>query len=467
MEETSPLRQVRLEKLEKLIAQGIEPYGRSFDKSKLIKEILDNFAERAEVKTAGRLVSIRLHGKTAFCHLRDNTADIQLYFRKDDLGEAQFALFENLDIGDFVGVWGELFMTRTKESTILIKGWTVLSKSLRPLPEKWHGLRDVETRFRQRYVDLIVNKEVREIFLKRSQIINGLRDFFKAKGFLEVETPMMQPLAGGAAARPFKTHHNALDMDLFLRVAPELYLKRLLVGGFERVYELNRNFRNEGLSTRHNPEFTMLEAYAAYWDYNGMMDLTEELILGLGRKFLGLELKGPWPRKPYFEILKEYTKKDLRDPSGDISKEVGAVAGELGIEVQPGQTRSDILGNIFERCVQPHLTEPTFIVDYPTAGCPLAKRKRDDPSLTERFELYIKGSELANAYSELNDPLEQERRFKEQNPEAVDWDFIRALEYGMPPAAGLGIGIDRLVMFLTGQQSIREVIFFPQLRKEA
>jgi lysyl-tRNA synthetase class 2 len=415
-------------------------------------------------------------GKTAFCDLWDESGRIQLFASVNALGEENYAFFKHyIDIGDIVGVEGELFQTKTGEKSIRLKSIQILCKGIKPLPEKWHGLHDVEIRYRQRYLDLISNEEVLTSFKKRSQIVREIRRFFDAKGYLEVETPMMQPIPGGAKAEPFKTHHNALDMDLYLRVAPELYLKRLLVGGFEKVYEINRNFRNEGLSVRHNPEFTMLEAYESYADYNDMMNLTEELISGLVEKIFGkseieygeatLSFKRPWKRLTFYDALKEYTKIDWQ--SGDLAQK----AKQIGISIESNQV-ADILNEVFDEKVQPRLIQPTFIIDYPKIMTPLAKRKADNPELVDRFELFISKMEMANAYSELNDPVEQRERLMEQkemlgdSEKPLDEDFLRALEYGMPPAGGLGIGIDRLIMVLTQSNSIRDVILFPQLRPE-
>jgi lysyl-tRNA synthetase class 2 len=424
---------------------------------------------------------MRHHGKTCFAHLMDQTGRIQLYARADGLGD-EYARFVELDAGDFIGVTGEMFRTRTGELTVVVKTVSFLAKSLRPLPEKWHGLKDVETRYRQRYVDLIVNTEAREIFLMRARLIRAIRAFLDARGFLEVETPMMQPIPGGAIARPFKTHHNALGMDLYLRIAPELYLKRLLVGGFERVYEINRNFRNEGTSTLHNPEFTMLEFYQAYADYTDLMELTEALFVDLAHSLRGslsltwgehpLDLKPPWRRLAFFDGLSETL--GLRvTPETDVAA-VARAAAARGIVHGEGPA-AKLWKEAFETLVEPTLVQPTFVVDFPTELSPLAKRKRDNPLLVDRFELFVAQHEMANAYSELNDPVDQLARFREQaglqargDDEAhwLDEDYVRALEYGMPPASGEGIGIDRLLMMFANQPSIREVILFPLLRPE-
>ena len=469
----------RLTNLERLRAAGRDPYRQSFQRSAAIGELLASFTPGVSVKIAGRLMAWREHGKTCFGDLRDQTGKLQLYFAQDRLGES-FDLLSALDLGDILGVSGELFATRTGEKTVKVHDWTLVAKCLRPLPEKWHGLKDVEIRYRQRYLDLTVNAKVRELFETRSRMISAIRQFLDGRGFLEVETPMMQPVPGGAAARPFKTHHQALNLDLYLRIAPELYLKELLVGGLERVYELNRNFRNEGLSTRHNPEFTMLEVYQAYSDYAGMRLLTEELIATVARALHGgeavphregtLSLKRPWRQATFFDLLKQATGADCRSET-----QARAHAARLGVLSGPTVPLAVVWDKLFEKAVQPTLMEPTFVLDYPVALCPLAKLKPSDPTLAERFELYIGGLELANAYSELNDPAEQARRFAEQvksrpTGEAqeffADEEFVRALEYGMPPAGGLGIGIDRLAMLLTNTSSIREVILFPTLKPE-
>ncbi len=490
MEEINEQIEQRLKKLEELKKAGVEPFGGSFEVSHKASDILNRYDQRpkedleAQPVTcviAGRIVAMRDFGKAAFAHVQDSSARIQVYFRKDILGD-DYSIVKKLDIGDIVGVSGRLFRTKTNELTLQVDNFKLLTKSLRPLPEKWHGLRDIETRYRQRYVDLIVNPEVRKAFEKRSAIMKALRDFLEAKGFIEVETPMMHQIPGGAAARPFKTHHNALDIDLYLRIAPELYLKRLLVGGYERVYELNKNFRNEGISTKHNPEFTMLEFYMAYKDYNYLMSFTEELIPYIANKAMGslkvpfgdveIDFSPPWPKIPILDAL---TKKGV---PADILADPGkakswAAANKIAIE--EGASLGKILDEIFKEKVEPELIQPTFIIDYPVELSPLAKRKPDNPGLVERFELFVMGREIANAFSELNDPMDQRERFqkqveaKEKGDEETMWmdeDFIRALEYGMPPAAGEGIGIDRLIMLLTGALSIRDVILFPQLKPE-
>lgn len=482
--EVNELMQARRDKLEQLIQEGIDPYGGRFVRTHTAKEILDNFEEieGKSVVLAGRIIAKRGHGKAGFANLQDLSGVIQIYGRLDDLGDEKYKLFQKLDIGDVVGVEGTVFKTRKGEVTIALKDISMLSKSLRPLPEKWHGLKDIDLRYRQRYVDLIVNPDVRNTFIVRSRVIRSIRDFLNERGFLEVETPMMHPIAGGAAARPFVTHHNALDMDLFLRIAPELYLKRLLVGGFEKVYEINRNFRNEGISTRHNPEFTMLELYQVYADYTDMMNLTEELISSASKEVLAttsvhymgndIKLDAPWTRMTMLEAIEKYSEVDFSDMDFDEAK---SKAEELGIEVDECKTTGDVLNEVFEQKVEPNLIQPTFIMDYPVEISPLAKRKKDNPKLTYRFELFIFGCEVANAFSELNDPIEQKKRFLEQlkkrqagdeEAHVMDEDYIRALEYGMPPAGGLGIGIDRLVMLFTNSPSIRDVILFPLMKPE-
>jgi len=490
MEETNELIEQRVRKLDELRLAGIEPFGGSFyaeDHSlDLHKKYCDASKEALEsgpapCSLAGRIVAMRNFGKAAFAHLQDASGRIQVYFRKDILSE-KYVLIKKLDIGDIIGLKGKLFRTKTNELTVEVDDVVFLTKSLRPLPEKWHGLKDIETRYRQRYVDLIVNPEVKQAFVKRSIIIKAVRDFLESKGFIEVETPMMQPIPGGATARPFKTHHNALDVDLYLRIAPELYLKRLLVGGYERVYELNRNFRNEGISTKHNPEFSMLEFYIAYRDYHFLMSLTEELIACVAEKTLGtlrvpygetiVDLTPPWPRIPILDAL---AGKGVPQEIFSDSEKAKAWAGAHDVPLEKNTPLGKILDEIFKEKVEPGLVQPVFIIDHPVELSPLAKRKPDNPSLVERFELFITSREIANAFSELNDPMDQRQRFltqveaKAQGDEeahSMDEDFIRALEYGMPPAAGEGIGIDRLVMLLTNSQSIRDVILFPQLKPE-
>lgn len=468
--------QQKLEHLHSLKEKGVRPYGQRFE-CRTIESVLEPFEEGKKVTVAGRIMAYRSHGKTLFLDLKDTSGRMQVFVHQKIAGEELFALFGHIEVGDIIGVSGETFTTRTGEPTVKAEQVTMLSKSLLTLPEKWHGLKDVELRYRQRYLDLIVNDEVRSVFKTRSMVIKTIRKFFDDRGFLEVETPMMQPIAGGAAAKPFETFHNALGIPLYLRIAPELYLKRLLVGGFDRVYEINRNFRNEGISRRHNPEFTMLEVYQAYADYEIMMELTEQLISSLAQLVWGstkremkdgsvLDFTPPWKRVTLCDAVREKCGVDfftVDDPY--------AAAAEHGVQIEKSMTRDEILTEAFEQLVEETLYQPTFVTDYPASLCPLAKTKDDNPSLTARFELIIRGQELANAYSELNDPIEQRKRMEEQlegatDQKQLDEDFIRALEYGMPPAGGLGIGIDRLVMALTDSDSIRDVILFPQLKPE-
>lgn len=481
--------QGRLKKLEALLQAGIDPYGALFKPKDLARDIYARYGgsseelSQEEVSIAGRIISLRQHGKASFAHLKDRSGRIQIYIREDEVGADAYGLLKKLDIGDFLGVAGEVFRTKTGELTVRVKALHPLTKALRPLPEKWHGLTDVEIRYRQRYLDLIANPQVAQVFRIRSRLVAEIRRFLDERGFLEVETPMMQPIPGGASARPFATYHNALNLPLYLRVAPELYLKRVVVGGLERVYELNRSFRNEGISTQHNPEFTMLELYQAYADYYDLMDLTEELFLHLAKEVLGREeltyqgkrisLAPPWPRIPLLKALVEVGGL----PAADLETEEGVrrLAQGRGITLKEGWGWGKILMELFEKVVQEKLVQPTFILDFPLELSPLAKAKADDPRLSQRFELFIAGLEVANAYSELSDPREQRRRFEEQRrlrlrgdeeAQVMDEDFVRALEYGMPPTAGEGIGIDRLTMLFTDSPSIREVILFPLLRPE-
>jgi lysyl-tRNA synthetase class 2 len=493
MEEKDALFEQRLNKLNELKKEGFNPYPNDFRVTHTTGEIRGKFKDSTqdEVKKvedlfslAGRIMAIRSFGKASFIHIQDRKGKLQVYLRREILGDEGFHLFKKMDIGDFIGVKGKAFITRTGELTIEAKEIRFLAKSLHPLPEKWHGLSDTEARYRQRYLDLIVNEKARETFLKRVRIIKLIRDFLSERDFLEVETPMMQPLPGGALAKPFKTHHNALDMDLYLRIAPELYLKRLVVGGWERVFEINRNFRNEGISTQHNPEFTMLEFYCAYCTYRDLMDLTEEMLCFVAKEVQGrlkfqyqeheLDFTPPWRRISVKDAILEYGKiesKVIEDRDSSFG-----YAKELGIDIPKGMHHGEILQEIFCAVAEPHLIQPTFITDYPVEVSPLSRRNDTHPEVTERFELYIAGREIANAFSELNDPLDQRERFIKQMEQrgvqeeglfhVLDEDFLRALEHGMPPAAGEGIGIDRLVMILTDSPSIREVIFFPLLRRE-
>ena len=474
----------------------VEPYPHRYDASATVSSIVrehgdrtgeDLEAARPEAAVAGRIVAIRRFGKANFLVLSDGKARLQAYVRKDSVSPRDFDLFKLLDVGDVVGAAGRIFRTRTDELTVWAERLEFLTKCLVPLPEKWHGLKDVEIRYRQRYLDLIVNPEARDVFEVRARVNRAIREFLDARGYLEVETPMMQPLAGGALARPFITHHNALDLPLYLRIAPELYLKRLVVGGMERVYEINRNFRNEGISTRHNPEFTMLEFYEAYSDYQALMKLTEQLLgavadavldgrqctfgdanISLSPPFRQVRLRAVVREKAGEQLGRNVSEEELRDPEQSV-----ALARELGVEVTGGAGAGRITFELFEALCEDALVQPTFVYDFPTEVSPLSKQRADDPETVERFELYVAGMEIANGFSELNDPVEQRRRFEAQlvqraagddEAHAVDEDYIRALEYGLPPAAGEGIGIDRLVMLLTGNVSIRDVILFPLLR---
>jgi lysyl-tRNA synthetase class 2 len=490
VEDINELIEQRIKKVSDLREMGVKPYGDPFDASDHASDLQSKYggvskealeAEHVFCSVAGRILTMRDFGKAAFAHVQDSTGKIQIYMKRDVLGD-KHAVLKKLDIGDIIGVKGRLFRTKTNELTVEVENFSLLTKSIRPLPEKWHGLKDVETRYRQRYIDLIVNPEVRENFAKRSLIIKAVRDFLETRGFIEVETPMMHQIPGGATAKPFKTHHNALGTDLYLRIAPELYLKRLLVGGYERVYELNKNFRNEGISAKHNPEFSMLEFYIAYRDYNFLMSLTEELFSYVAIKAAGslkvpygdteIDLTPPWPRIP---MLKALENSGVPSEIFSDAEKAKAWARASNVDIPPGSSMGKILDEIFKEKVEPFLIQPTFIVDHPVELSPLAKRKSDNPSLVERFELFISAREIANAFSELNDPFDQRERFLEQvkakqagDEEAheMDEDFLRALETGMPPAAGEGIGIDRLVMLLTNSHSIRDVVLFPQLKPE-
>jgi len=480
--EVDEIKKVRTEKLKDLQAKGISPYGGRFEANAKIKALLSDFCEGQEVKVAGRIMANRKHGKVMFMDLMDQTARMQLFVKLDNIGEVLFSVAENLDIGDIVGVGGTLFKTKTGEESIRVNALTVLSKSLMTLPEKWHGLKDTEIRYRQRYVDLIANADVRDVFMKRSRIVSSIRSFLDSRGFLEVETPMLQPMAGGARGRPFKSKHNAYDMDVFLRIAPELYLKRLLVGGMERVYEMNRNFRNEGISTRHNPEFTMLEVYQAYADYNDMMSMMETMVSGLVMELYGttkisyqgkeIDFTAPWERRSFAGIVKEKFDINPEDTAAVMLEKVRVVKKDrFKIETL---TRSAVMKIVEEVLDEEATINPVFLVDYFTFLCPLAKTVPGNPGISQRFECFIAGMEIGNAYSELNDPTEQQRRFQEDLEDdtetglrTIDEDYVCALEYGMPPAGGLGIGIDRLVMLLTDSASIRDVILFPLLKAQA
>ena len=486
----------RREELEKLKEGGINPYAYEYDRTDFSGDILASFKDDAPQRTvsvAGRITSIRRMGKASFCHIQDSKGKIKLYLKKEDLG-AVYDSFKLMDIGDIIGVKGFVFRTKMGEVSIHAQGLTLLAKSLRPLPvvkekvdEKgnkvvYDPFSDKELRYRQRYVDLAVNPEVREVFVKRAKIISTVRRFLDERGYLEVETPVLQPMYGGASARPFKTHHNALDIDLFLRIADELYLKRLIVFGYDGVYEISKDFRNEGMDKTHNPEFTMLELYVAYKDYRWMMELTERMVSevaiavnGTSVATLGghqIDFTPPWKRISMFDVIHEFTGKDLR---GKSEKELRAIAKELHVEVEPSAGVGAIIDEIFSEKAESHLIQPTFITDYPIEMSPLAKKHRTENGLVERFEAIVNGQEICNAFSELNDPLDQRARFEDQmslrargdeEAQVLDEDYLRALEYGMPPTAGLGIGIDRLTMLLTNNDSIRDVIFFPQMKPE-
>ncbi len=495
----------RRKKLTEIEALGYPSHPHKFDWTHTPRQVVERFgastadelsAQNVEVRVAGRIVALRPHGKAGFAHLAGDGARLQIYVRLDAVGEQAFKLFQLLDLGDIVGVSGHLFRTKTNELTVKVEKLQLLTKALLPLPEKWHGLADVEMRYRRRYLDLIGNERAREIFLRRAQIIRELRRFFDERGYVEVETPMMHPILGGATARPFVTHHNTFDMDLYLRIAPELYLKRLVVGGLDRVYEINRNFRNEGIDAIHQPEFTMLEFYQAYSDGPALMDLTEELLRGLAERVCG-SAKAPFgdheinfghfQRFSMREAICKFWPPEAGAPPvvSDLGTSEGArkaaeqynefaqPKGADTIRIDANRTAGELVGDLFEAVAEQHLIQPTFIYDFPVEISPLAKRREDDPSLAERFELFIAGMEIANGFSELNDPDDQERRFRAQvekggheMPKEVDIDYIRALSHGLPPTAGEGIGIDRIVMLLTNSHAIREVILFPLLRAE-
>ena len=473
----------RLESLSRIREKGINPYPHCYHPSHAIKEAAALFerGEKAEnISLAGRIMARRSMGKMIFADIRDGSGKIQLCLRYDLLGEQNFKLLDEIDIGDIIGAEGKLFRTKAGEITLEVSQFTILSKSLRPLPEKWHGLVDVEKRYRQRHLDLISNEETRDIFMSRSKIITAIRNFLDSRGFVEVETPVLQPEAGGAAATPFTTHYQALDNDFYLRIALELHLKRLIVGGFDKVYEIGRAFRNEGISVKHNPEFTLLECYQAYSDYTNMMSLVEEMASYVAQKVLGdtkitingniINLAPPWQRVYLRDAIKNYCDIDFEDYPDATS--LRSKMEEKGMEVDPNKGRGQLVDELISTFVEPNLIQPTFLIDYPVEMSPLAKTKRGNERLVERFEGFINGMEIANAFTELNDPIDQRERFKQQMKERVgdeeveiaDEDFLEALEYGMPPTGGLGIGIDRLVMLLTGQSSIREVILFPQLK---
>jgi lysyl-tRNA synthetase class 2 len=492
MEKTSPLIEDRRKKADTLRGMGVDLYPAGYRCDTTASEAIRRFGdmdeealkeEKQSFSMAGRIMAIRSFGKASFIHIKDRTGRIQAYIRKDKVGEELYSVFKNMDMGDFIGIKGAFFRTKTGELTLLADSIKLLSKSLRPLPEKWHGLTDVETRYRQRYLDLMVNDSVKEVFVLRNRIIQSIRDFFIQRDFLEVETPMMQPIPGGATARPFKTFHNALGMNLYLRVAPELYLKRLVIGGLERVFEINRSFRNEGISIQHNPEFTMLEFYMAHATYEDLMVLTEELLNHIVQEIFKrstfeyqqntIDLTPPWPRIPLFDALRE-----MAGVEEEVLTEVGAATGyakSKDIILSRTDSLGKILTKIFDQLVEPKLIQPTYIIDYPIEISPLSRRSDKYPDIADRFELFIGGKEIANAFTELNDPDDQRSRFIDQaslrdsgddEAQFMDEDFITALEYGLPPTAGEGIGIDRVVMLLTDSPSIRDVIFFPQLRSK-
>ena len=492
MEISKDIVELRHVKIDEIKQTGVRLFPNDFKVSHTISDIKSWSAARSDdsgeispgdprFQSAGRMMAINKMGKSSFVRFRDRTGQLQAYIRSDKVGEVAYALFKKLDVGDFIGVSGQMFKTKTGEWTLLADSFTLISKSLRPLPEKFHGLKDPEKRYRQRYLDLVMNPDIREIFLKRTRMIQAIRAFLLKRDFLEVETPMMQPVPGGAEATPFVTHHNALNMDLFLRIAPELYLKRLVVGGFERVFEINRNFRNEGVSTRHNPEFTMIEFYQAYATYEDLMDLTETLFQEVAIAVNGtttllydgteIELGGKWLRLPLLKALETIGGIDpllFKDREGLI-----AFAAKKGVTLTKTERTGKILTKLFDVLVEPHLTQPTFITGYPVEVSPLSRKSEDNPELTDRFELFIAGREIANGFSEINDPMDQKERFIQQTEDReagdreahpMDLDYIEALEYGMPPAAGEGIGIDRMAMLFSNTQSIREVILFPLMK---
>ncbi|OGO82418.1 MAG: lysine--tRNA ligase [Clostridiales bacterium GWC2_40_7] len=484
LQDLNEILKIRRMKLQELQQNGKDPFKIiKYDVTNSTSEIIDSFEnfEGKFVSLAGRLMSKRGMGKASFCDLQDRDGKIQLYVKIDGIGEEAYEEFKKFDIGDMIGVYGAVFRTHKGEISIKSEKITLLAKSLQPLPEKWHGLKDIDMRYRQRYVDLIVNPEVRKTFIARSRIIKAIRKFLDDRGYLEVDTPILNTILGGATARPFVTHHNTLDLDMYLRIAPELYLKRLIVGGLEKVYEMGRMFRNEGMSIKHNPEFTMMEVYEAYTDYKGMMELTESLIAGVAQEVLGttkvvyqgqeVDLTAPWNRISMLDAVKQFSGVDFNIITSD--DEACRIAKEKKLHIKNDMTKGDILNLFFEEFVEEHLIQPTFIIDYPVEISPLAKRKPEVPELTERFELFITGREMANAYSELNDPIDQKERFVNQvkkreagDEEAnmMDDDYVNALEYGMPPTGGLGIGIDRLIMLLTDSYSIRDILLFPTMK---
>jgi len=475
--------------IEELKREGIDPFGHSFNRTYKIKDLIEENKDlqvgecgKEKASVAGRLMALRTHGKAIFANIEDVSGRIQIYIKSNKVGEDAFKLFSKIGVGDILGVSGLIFRTRTGEVTVFVEEFSLLCKSVRSLPEKWHGLKDVEVRYRKRYLDLIVNPSVREIFIKRSKVVQSIRNFLDNRGFLEVQTPIMQPIPGGATARPFITHHNTLHRDLYLRIATELYLKRLIVGGLEKVYELGCDFRNEGISTKHNPEFTMLELYEAYGDYHSMMTITEELIIYVIKNVFGsleVEYQGnkinftpPWKRISMCKVIEEVSGINIEKI---LQKDFDKIIKKHGLNIKGKINRGEITNELFEKYVEPTLIQPTFIFDYPLEISPLSKQKKDNPELVERFELFVNSMELANAFTELNDPAEQKRRFEEQvakrkagdmESHFMDEDYIEALEYGMPPTGGLGIGIDRLMMLLTNSDSIKEVILFPQLKSK-
>lgn len=478
--ELEEIKRVRLDKMKAIQGQfQMDPFGSKFVITQDIGATLAGFEEGKEVNLAGRLMAVRSHGKVIFADLQDQASKIQIFIKAENVGEDAFNFCHQLDIGDIIGIHGVLFITKMGQQSVRVDSIKILSKSLLPLPEKWHGLKDIEVRYRQRYVDLIANEEVRQTFIKRSKIISAIRKFLDGRGFLEVETPMLQPMAGGARGRPFKSHHNAYNLEVFMRIAPELYLKRLLVGGLERVYELNRNFRNEGVSTRHNPEFTMLEVYEAYADYEDMMKLTEDIVSGLAKDVTGslkvnyqgkvIDFTTPWERRSFAGMVKNKFNIDPHDDAATMLEKVKKIkGGRIKIDKL---TRSAVMKIVEDVLEEDEIINPVFFTDYFTFLCPLAKTLPSNPFLSARFECFVAGMEIGNAYSELNDPIEQRKRLSEDLEDdvetgnrVIDEDFINALEHGMPPAGGLGIGIDRLVMLLTDSASIRDVILFPLMK---
>ena len=491
-DEESELRAQRRKKLEDLKARGLNPYDkyrfvRTHNTAQIKKDFASATTERSkeEVSIAGRIMGLRVHGKAGFADVQDREGRVQVYFKLDDIGKDKFDLFKSLDKGDIVGIRGRIFRTKMGEVTVAISDFEILSKALEPFPDQFHGLQDVQTRYRKRYLDLIMNQDVREKFIKRSKMVAFMRDWLNDRGFIEVETPILQPIYGGALARPFKTHHNYLDMDLYMRIAPELYHKRCIVGDLEKVYEIGHNFRNEDIDAQHYPEYTSMELYWAYADYNDIMDLTEHMIYDAAMHIVGsekipygekvLDFARPWTIITMHDAIQKYTGLDIAAlRTADEARDAAASIGTRNIDSCP--SLGEIVAEVFDQKTQPHLINPTFVIDHPIEVSPLAKRKRGNPCLVERLELFINGWEFANAYSELNDPVEQEQRFREQerhkeegDEEAhpVDMDYVQALEYGLPPTGGLGVGIDRLAMILTNSQSIKEVILFPHMKPEA